>query len=384
MVSSIRRGFSYRATARKFGVSVGTVHAWVERAKGRRLDRVDWSDRPDGCRTAVNRTHGEREDQMLAIRQELRCHSALGEFGATAIRRELITRGIKSPSSVRTIGRILLRRGALDGRRRVRRSPPPRGWYLPDVATGGAELDSFDIVEGLAFKGGKRFEVFNGISLHGGLVTSWPIPFITAKMAAEMLVSHWREVGIPAYAQFDNDTIFHGPHIHADVFSRVMRLCLSLGVTPVFVPPRETGFQASIERYNGVWQEKVWHRFRHESLASLKVRSARYVEASRERARMRIDTAPERRPFPKDWKLNLQAPLQGRLVFIRRTNDKGAVNLLGHTFVVDNLWSHRLVRCEVNLTNESIGFYSLRRREPTSQNLLKEVSYSPPRRRFKE
>jgi hypothetical protein len=252
------------------------------------------------------------------------------------------------------------------------------------VATGGAELDSFDIVEGLAFKGGKRFEVFNGISLHGGLVTSWPIPFITAKMAAEMLVSHWREVGIPAYAQFDNDTIFHGPHIHADVFSRVMRLCLSLGVTPVFVPPRETGFQASIERYNGVWQEKVWHRFRHESLASLKVRSARYVEASRERARMRIDAAPERRPFPKDWKLNLQAPLQGRLVFIRRTNDKGAVNLLGHTFVVDNLWSHRLVRCEVNLTNESIGFYSLRRREPTSQNLLKEVSYSPPRRRFKE
>ncbi len=384
MVSSIRRGYSYRETALKFGVSVGTVHTWVERTKGRRLDRVDWSDRPDGCRTASNRTHGETEDMVLTIRQELKGHSALGEFGATAIRQALLVRGIKRPPSVRTIGRILLRRGALDGRKRIRRPPPPRGWYLPDVANGATELDSFDIVEGLVFKGGKQFDVFNGISLHGGLVVSWPIPAITAKAVVEMLVSHWREVGLPAYAQFDNDPIFHGPHITADVFSRVMRLCFSLGVTPVFTPPRETGFQASIERYNGIWQEKVWQRFYHGSLDSLKVSSALYVEASRERARSRIDAAPERRAFPEDWKFDIQAPLRGRLIFIRRTNDKGDANLLGHSFVVDNLWSHRLVRCEVNLATESIAFYSLRRREPTSQNLLKKVAYSPPQRRFKD
>ncbi|SRR5712691_4046719 len=69
----------------------------------------------------------------------------LGEYGAQAIRRELAVRGPAGVPSVRTIGRILERRGALDGGRRIRRPPPPPGWYLPEVAAGRAELDSFDM-----------------------------------------------------------------------------------------------------------------------------------------------------------------------------------------------------------------------------------------------
>jgi len=41
-----------------------------------------------------------------------------------------------------------------------------------------------------------------------------------------------------------------------------MRTCLRLDVTPVFAPPRESGFQAAIENFNGRWQAKVWARFR--------------------------------------------------------------------------------------------------------------------------
>src|SRR5207249_90539 len=132
----------------------------------------------------------------------------LGEFGASAIHAALGTRGEWPVPSVRTIGRILDRRGALDGRRRVRRPAPPPGWYLHDVAGRRAELDSFDIVEGLVIKGGGAVEVLNATSLHGGLVASWPGPVVTAKSAAESLAAHWREVGLPASAQFDNDTIF--------------------------------------------------------------------------------------------------------------------------------------------------------------------------------
>ena len=45
MVAAVRRGQSLRAVARQFGVGVATVAHWVERTKGQRLDRVDWSDR---------------------------------------------------------------------------------------------------------------------------------------------------------------------------------------------------------------------------------------------------------------------------------------------------------------------------------------------------
>ena len=135
---------------------------------------------------------------------------------------------------------------------------------MPEVAAAKAELDSIDIVEGLVIKDGPQVEVLNGVSLHGGLVVSWPVVSpVTAELTVQSLVTHWREVGLPGYAQFDNDMIFHGTHRYPDALGRVIRLCLSLGVVPVLVPPRETGFQAMIESYNGWWQAKVWSRFQH-------------------------------------------------------------------------------------------------------------------------
>ena len=384
IVSSFRRGKSMREVARQHGVSVGTVHYWVKRTENQRLDRADWNDRPVGCKQAANRTTHEIEDTIIMIRQELKNNSALGEFGAVAIHRELVNQNIDNPPSIRTIGRILERCGALDGRKRTRRASPPRGWYLPDVAKYESELDSFDIVEGLAMDGGRQVEILTGISIHGALPAAWPNMTITSKIVVQRLVDHWREVGLPHYAQFDNDTLFQGPHVHPDVVGRVTRLCLSLDITPVFVPPREPGFQASIESFNGRWQTKVWGRFYYNDMAELVDQSDQYIAAVRQHAADRIKDAPDRRPFPKGWKLNLQKHPVGQIIYLRRTTDNGSVSLLGHVFEINPIWPHRLVRCEVNLSEEKISFYALRRREPSSQPMLKETSYKLPKRRFKE
>ncbi len=157
---------------------------------------------------------------------------------------------------------------------------------MPDVAQTLAELDSIDIVEGLVIKGGPHVEVLNAVSLHGGLTASWPVESpVTSELTIQSLVEHWRAVGLPAYAQFDNDPIFHGTHRYPDALGRVIRLCLSLKVVPVFVPPRATGFQAMIESYNGWWQSKVWSRFQHHDLVDLQGHSQRYVAALRSSAR---------------------------------------------------------------------------------------------------
>jgi transposase len=384
MVAAVRQGQALRRVARHFGVALATVQLWVARADGKRLDRVDFSARPPGRRPPANRSAPDLEDLVLSLRRELKQASDLGEFGARAIRAALQARGVAPLPSGRTIGRILERRGALDGRRRVRRPAPPPGWYLPAVAAGHDELDSFDIVEGLVIKGGPAVEVLNVTALHGGLVNSWPITAVTAKAAVVAAAEHWRAVGLPGYAQFDNDTIFQGPHQHPDVVGRVARLCLGLGVVPVFVPPREPGFQAAIENYNGRWQAKVWARFAHPSLGGLQAQSARYVAASRLRAAARIEAAPSRRPFPEGWALDLQARPRGRIIYLRRTGATGGVEFLGRRFEVDDSWPHRLVRAEVDLDAGRIRFYALRRRDPARQPLLREVAYSLPRRSFKE
>jgi transposase len=384
MVAAVRAGLSLHEAARRFGVSPATVFRWVQRAHGQRLDRVDWSDRSCAPRR-TRRTDADIEDLVLQARHDLRRHSDLGFYGADAIREELARRQVQPLPARRTINRILERHGAFDGQRRLRRPPPPRGWYLPDLAARRVELDSFDAVEGLVIRGGTQVEVFNGVSLHGGLVASWPTsPAVTAAFVVQCLVEHWREFGLPAYAQFDNDPTFHGPYIHPDVVGRVSRLCLSLKVVPVFVPPRETGFQAAIEGYNGLWQTRVWSRFEHRDEADLQGHSERHVAALRRHRAARIEAAPRRRPFPRNWELDLQAPLRGRLVYLRRTTGSGAVEVLGHSFTVEPRWVNRLVRVEVDFKAGRLRVYQLRRREPQEQPLLAEISHRLPDRGFHE
>jgi hypothetical protein len=383
MVAAVRSGQSLRAVARRFRVGVATVAHWVQRAHGQRLDRVDWSDRSRAPHK-TQRTAAAVEDLVLKTRGDL-AQGDLGAIGAEAIRQALLDQGVAGVPSLRTINRILARRGALDRRHRTRRPPPPRGWYLPDLAAAGAEPDSFDIVEGLVLKDGPQVEVLNGVSLHGGLVVSWPVEApVTAALTVASLTGHWRAVGLPGYAQFDNDMIFQGTPLYPDALGRVIRLCLSLDVVPVFVPPRETGFQAMIESYNGWWQSRVWSRFLHAGLNDLQGRSGRHVQALRRQRGARIGAAPDRRAFPAAWKLDLKKRPRGRLVYLRRSSGLSQVTLLGQSWDLGQVWPHRLVRCEVDLDQDKIRFFTLRRKEPACQPQILEVDYRLPNRGFQD
>jgi hypothetical protein len=360
------------------------VHHWVQQAQGQRLDRVDWHDRSHAPR-ASHRTEAVIEELVLTVRAELEQLSDLGFHGAEVIHEALKGRKIEPLPAVRTINRILERRGVLDGQKRLRRPAPPPGWHLPEVASKRLELDSFDVVEGLVIKDGPQVEVLNGISLHGGLAASWPVgASVTAKLVVESLIEHWRAFGLPGYAQFDNDTIFQGTHAHPDVIGRVSRLCLSLGVVPVFVVPHEFGFQSMIENYNGTWQAKVWARFPHGSLLDLQGHSQRYVTALRRHRADRIESAPQRRAFPTGWHLNLQSRPRGRIMYLRRTSAVGTVEVMGRSFEADPHWLNRLVRVEVDLDEDKIRIYRLRRREPKDQPLLKELHHHIKKRGFSE
>jgi len=377
----VRSGRSLRSVAREFGVSVSTPAYWVARAWGKRIDRVQFESRKTG--RAWNRTPDGLEQRILSLRNVLRKESVLGEYGPDAIGLALHEGGsVQRVPERTTIYRVLARHGALDGAHRQRRPAPPKGWYLPDLAAGQAELDSFDFIEDLKIADGPLVSVLTGTSLHGALADAWPMERPSARATLPVLLERWRREGLPTYAQFDNDTIFHGGHRFADSIGRISRLCLALQVIPVFAPPREPGFQNAIEGFNGLWQSKVWQRHHFPDVASLAAVSACYIAAYRAKTAARREAAPNRRRLPVKFKLNLSAPLIGTMIFVRRTNEYGNVHLLNKAFSVDEHWPHRLVRCEVDFTHQRIRFYALRRRDPTDQPLLRELRYKRPNKPF--
>lgn len=381
MVQAVRAGKSMRWVAKAYGVSVGTVAYWVEQARGQRLDRVRFDNRKPG--RASNRTPSGMEQRILHVRRRLRDDSVLGEYGLDAI--GVALREGSAPAQLpsrTTIYRVLERHGALDGTHRQRRPAPPKGWYLPGFAERQVELDAFDFIEDLKIAGGPLVSVLTATSLHGALADAWVMQHPTAKATVEALTDRWRRDGLPTYAQFDNANLFQGAHQFADTVGRVSRLCLSLNVIPVFAPPREHGFQNAIEGFNALWQSKVWQRHHCPNLASLLAVSARYIAAHRSKTAPRREAAPNRRPFPKGFKFDLNVPLKGTMIYLRRSDDQGKVSLLAQSFHVAEHWPHRLVRCEVDFTHQRLRFYALRRRDPSHQPLLRALPYRRPNKPF--
>ena len=304
------------------------------------------------------------ERRIVRLRRWLAVHDPLGYVGAVAIRRHLRAQGHAAPSA-RTIARILHRAGVTPQKRR-RHPPPPPGWYLSAVARGASELDQLDVVEGLHLRGTGPVEALTGISLWGKLAlaapsdSGWRVETITP-----VLTAHWQRWGAPAYLQVDNDTRFAGSTRAVRRLGRFIRFCLAAGVIPVFAPPRETGFQAAIESFNGLWQTKVWQRFRHRNVRQLRARNRAFLAAHHGLMRR---TAPERAGAPR--------PPAQQIVFLRRTNARGRIQLLGAELTVAPHWPHRLVRTELDVATQTLRVYALRRRAPSHQPRLKTMRFA--------
>ncbi len=368
-----------RRAADEFGFSKSVVGFWVGRARGKRLDRADLANRKPG--RAWNRTTFEVEQRIAELRLELR-KSVLGEFGAKAIAAALEAEMDRRPAEA-TINRALSRLGLQDGVRRIRQPAPPKGWYLPAVLAGRAELDCFDFIEDLKLADGPLVDVLTAKSLHGSLTNAWVVNPKSTKGTIPCLLERWQRDGLPTYAQFDNDNVFQGAHHFANAVGAISRLCLQLEVIPVFAPPLEHGMQNTIESFNALWQAKVWQCYRVANVNELQMRSDQYIAAHRARTQPLTEAAPARRALSEDFKFDPHAPLRGQIVFVRRTDEGGHVNMLGQRIAVSQTWLHRLVRCEVDFDHRYIQCSALRRRAQAEQPLLITIPYHRLDRPFK-
>ena len=142
----------------------------------------------------------------------------------------------------------------------------------------------------------------------------------------------------------DNSRELAGWGPAARTLSRVIRLCLRFGVTPVFIPAGEPQYNGSVENFNGWFQEPLFRqRFRRPG--DLRRELARLQEAVNTQhvhPRLQGRTPAQHRRGLRLVKLPAQfavptgrLPLaEGRVIFIRRVSTAGTVVVLSQVFRV--------------------------------------------------
>src|SRR3954468_5024008 len=330
--------------------AVGRSEVWFPKWWGRYLQAgpAGLYDRTRANHHVAQRIPPELERAILSVRRRLQAHATPATryclTGAATIRAELKALGIRPLPSERTIERVLQRNGLTAPR--VRLAPLlPRQEYPGPQARASNELHEVDLVGPVYLKGsGHRYYIWVGKDAFDGAVC---LRLASSRRMDEVLGflgECCKDLGRPAQVQFDNARELSGWGPAARTLSRVIRLCLRFGVSPVFIPVGGPQFNGSVEDFNGGFQEPLFQRKFHRP-GDLRRELARLQDAvntqhvhprlggrtpAQHRRGLRLQKLPQSFVVPTG-RLPLAA---GRVTFIRRVSVAGTVTVLSQSFRV--------------------------------------------------
>ncbi len=206
----------------------------------------------------------ELERAILSVRRQLQAHARPATryrlIGATAILAELKALGIRPLPNPRTVERVLQRNGLTAPRVRLAPLLPRQEWPCPQ-ARASNDLHEVDLVGPVYLKGRKhRYYIWVCKDAFDGVVCLRLAESRRMDEVLWFLGECWKDLGRPEQVQFDNARELAGWGQSAHALSRVIRLCLRYGVSPVFIPEGEPQFNGSVENFNGWFQDPLFQR----------------------------------------------------------------------------------------------------------------------------
>jgi len=349
------------------------VEAWFHKWWGRYLQAG-----PQGLYDLTRANHHvaqrlspELERTILSVRRRLQAHASPATryslTGATAILAELKTLGIRPLPCERTIERVLQRHGLTAPRVRLAPLLPRQEWPGPQ-ARASNELHEVDLVGPIYLKGRRqRYYIWVGKDAFDGAVGLRLVGSRRMDEVLWFLGECWKDLGRPEQVQFDNARELAGWGPAARTLSRVIRLCLRFGVSPVFIPKGEPQFNGSVENFNGWFQEPLFQRH-FKRPGDLRRELARLQEAvntqhvhprlggktpTQHRRGLRLQKLPASFEVPTDR----QSIAAGRVTFIRRVSGAGTVTVLSQSFRVGKRHRGLYLRLVVDTGRGSLTAY---------------------------
>ena len=337
-------GEDHRSIWTSLGKSRSWFYNWLRRFKE---DDDDWfKSIPFGPGTPANRTRAEIEELVQFARSRLYNQDLF--CGAQAILWQLEDWNVEPLPSLRTINRILRRHG-LTHKRTGRYRPKGTDYPSPEASQPNS-VHQADFVGPRFLHDGadkRRFYVLNCIDVATGRCAVQAITDGKGNTNAAIW-KIWRRLGLPKYLQVDNEMTFCGSPNSPRSLGPLIRLCLPMGVEPVFIPVREPWRNGVVEKFQGFWDKGVWQKRQIPDTAALNRtnmdfekrhnRAWRYSKLNGKTPLQALAESkaalsfPETAKVPKDF---LTQPESGRYHLIRLIRGNGKLDVFGEKFHVD-------------------------------------------------
>lgn len=300
---------------------------------------MDISRAPHNIRNKIDK---ELEERIVEIREQLMA-TKYSQVGANAINWELRKRGV-SPVPAATINRVLKRN---DLARKKEKRPSKNKPYIDLPCQGPNSIHQADLVGPRYIKNDGRFYSLNVMDIDTHRIKINPTRTKEDHQIANALVESWKRLGLPEYLQMDNELSFRGSNRYPRSFGLVIRLCLYLGVQPVFIPIREPWRNGEIEHFQDVF-DKIFFRSQFFPSYQALCQEAKEFEQFHDDNHVYSclkgmtpnaslgDYQPERLPedfkFPKDKYL----VEDGYIHLIRFIRSDRVLNIFGEKFIVES------------------------------------------------
>ncbi len=354
--------------ARKLQRSRPWVDRWIDRyrAEAPTLSLQDHSRAPKHRR----RSYPERIKRMVVqIREEreqgqrAKYHYAL--ISAQAIYYELRELGVSPVPSPRTLHRWLKRAGRIP-ERRSQKAPNPTYPLLPCRAVN-------DIQE-LDFKGPFYLRDHSHKYYLVALRDKWSKKTALQVLAnkgmdaiLDFLVSAWQKLGCPRCLKMDNCLDFRGSNRHPRAPSKLMRVCLDLGIRPVFIPICEPWRNGVVENLNGLLDRFLFRTRIFETEKQLHhavQRMETTINTTHRLSTLQGKTPQEfaahaRLRYPPayyDWRTRDLRLLKGNVMFIRFVRKSGRITLTANDkFLIGKKYKWHYVMAVVDVARRRLN-----------------------------
>jgi len=361
------QGWNKSEIARKLQRSRSWVQRWVDRYRSnaprvslqdhaRAPKHIPWAF-PERIKRMVLQIRVEREKGKRAKYQ-------YALVGAQAIYYELRELGISPLPTPDTIHHWLKQAGRIP-ERKVRKAPNPSYPELPCQAVND--------VQELDFKG--PFYLQDHAHKYYLMVLRDKMSKTTAVRAlatksmdaiVDFLVAAWQRMGCPKRLKMDNCLDFRGSNLYPRSPSKLMRVCLDLGVQPVFIPLREPWRNGVVENLNGLLARFLFrtHTFQTEKQLHQAVqRMETTINTTHRLPALQGKTPQEfvvnaRLRYPLnnyDWRRRDLRLLKGQVTFIRFVRKSGRITLTAQDkFLIGKKYKWQYVMANVDVAKKRL------------------------------